>query len=215
MRKSTKALWKKATSISPTTPIKVINPEEINYGQIPDKRTYYELYEQGLLGNRALAWNSYEELINSGWKGKICMRSKKGIDRKCVEYNVPLEKVPNKIEEWEEKGIPKSSISFNQSMPDKYLRIQGEVREIDGIFHLRYTTIKKPMLEGLAKEDLSAKDLVAKTILRENLDPSSYDDLETLLSMFPNAVVEFSCYSCDVGDPLAHRNTVIWEVRNY
>lgn len=46
------------------------------------------------------------------------------------------------------------------------------------------------------------------------MDPSSKDDIWQLLDLYPDAVVEFSCFPHDVG-LIPNRNTIVWEVRNY
>ena len=192
---------------------------------IATKSEFYALYELGYFGNRALAWKSYEEVLASGWKGKICVRSKKGIDRKKPIYNFPIEHV---LKEMKRRGFVPEESTFNQSMPDEHLLIQGEIRRIgDKPFNgnlqtalkcrglgLRYTTVKKPMNEALREEDLWAQGLEASLILQRNLCSSSHSDIMDLLDIFPNDVIEFSTYDIAVGN-IPGRNTVIWEVRNF
>jgi hypothetical protein len=185
------------------------DPPSIRY-----KTECYALYEAGFFGNKALTWASYKEIFESGWKGMVCMRSKRNIERRRVKYNIPLDRVPSEIRRWVEEGTPKNNIAFNQSMPDRSLLIQGEVCERGGDFYLTYTTIKKPMNLGLAEEEKVTSGLKAKIILQQTMSPSSYSDLEALLEIFPEAVIEFSTYSTPVGN-INGRNTVIWEVRNY
>ncbi len=185
------------------------NPRTIN-----NKREVYALYENGLFGNKAKTWDSYEKIVEDGWTGLVCMRSKRGMDRVSVVYNIPLEEVPKNIKSWLEKGFRYTEISFNQNMPDKCLLVQGEVMRSEGGLCLRYTTIKKPMNLSLLEEDLKATGLRAKIILEKNLDPSSYSDMEALLESFPNSIIEFSTYSINVGC-IPGRNTVFWEVRNF
>jgi hypothetical protein len=186
----------------------------ISSGKISNKADFYLLYHAGILGNKALAWSSYQELLKSNWKGSVCLRSKKGVLRGRVDYNVPFNEVYVKIDEWEREGYSLDSINFNQSMPDDNLILQGEV--IDDIlgWDLRYTTVKKPMNLALDEKENYAKGLAAKMIMRGHLDPSSYSDIEALFGIFPNSAIEFSTYSISVGD-IQNRNTVIWEVRNY
>jgi hypothetical protein len=181
---------------------------------IRDKSECYALYEAGLFGNKARTWDSYTEIIESCWTGRVCMRSKKGIDRTKVVYNLTLEEAKRELRRWNVLGINEDQISFNQNMPDKHLLLQGEVKRTEYGLWLRYTTIKKPMNQALKEEDKNCTGLSAKTRLEQALDPSSYSDLEALLEMFPDSVVEFSTYSVDVGN-ISRRNTVFWEVRNF
>lgn len=56
--------------------------------------------------------------------------------------------------------------------------------------------------------------ILAINFLKENLAPASYDDIIELLKIFPEDVIEFSCYEIFIGN-LPHRNHIIWEVRGY
>ena len=186
-----------------------------NPRKIMDKTECYALYEAGTFGNKALTWNSLDEIVASGWKGKVCMRGRiNRIKRGKVKYNITLEKVPEMIAKWEKQGIPKDHIGFNQSMPDKDLTIQGEVMTYMGELYLLYTHIKKPMNTALEIEQLHASGLKAKIFLEHYLSPSSYSDMRALLDMFPENAIEFSSYRIPVGN-IKGRNTVIWEVRYY
>ncbi len=187
-----------------------------NPKKILDKAENYALYEAGLFGNKAMTWNSYKEILQSDWKGGVCMRSKKGIARSEVKYNVPLKELPKHIEDWKWLGIPEEMISFNQSMPDEHLILQGEILREGNLFCLLYSTVKKPMNIALKEKSQEIIGFDAAKVLRRNLAEESYADLENLLTEFPYSVVEFSAYSIPVGN-LSHtgRNTVFWEVRNY
>lgn len=186
---------------------------------ISDKATYYRLYEKGFFGNRARTWNTYQEIIESEWQGMVCMRSRKGIIRKKVRYNIPLINLRREIEAWKKEGIPEEQIAFNQSMPDESLTIQGEVMENPysspyGLY-LLYSTVKKPMNLALAEKSETAMGLKAKVLLKHFMCPSSYADLEAIFDVVAKEhVIEFSSYSRNVGD-IPNRNTVFWEVRKY
>jgi hypothetical protein len=184
-------------------------------GRINNKEECYLLYEAGIFGNKALTWNSLQEIRDSGWKGEVCMRGRlTQIERGKVVYNLNLNEVPRIIEQFKIDGIPESNIGFNQSMPDEHLVIQGEVMKTWLGLSLMYTTKKEPMNSALKKESLYAEGLKAKLLLENSMCPSSYSDLEALFDWFPDSAVEFSTYNISVGN-IPNRNTVIWEVRNY
>jgi hypothetical protein len=188
--------------------------EIISKGRIDTKQEYYLLYEHGFFGNKALTWNSIDEIIDSEWKGEICVRGKKGILRSMARFNLSLEEARNYILELSKKGVLEKDLTFNQSMPDEALLIQGEVmRSLENYF-LTYTRVKEPMNRALAKEELYATGITALHLLKQNLFPSSYDDLQALFDIFPDSVIEFSSYEVLVGN-LPNRNTILWEVRNY
>jgi hypothetical protein len=187
---------------------------------VENKRVFYELYETGAFGNRALAWNNYDEFTKRSWPGMVCIRAKKGISRRMVRYNIKPEEVEDVLREFEESGFSRNDLAFNQSMPDSDLIIQGEVlMGLEG-FNLTYTTVKKPMNLSLKEESIYTTGINAKLILQDALWHTSFLDLEELLQIYtnvgsePSCVVEFSAYRVAVGN-LPNRNTVFWEVRNY
>lgn len=181
--------------------------------KITTKKQFYKLHQRGAFGNRALAWNTKEDLIKSKWTGQICIRGI-GIPRNLTKYNIPQEELENAIETFIEKGVSIEKLRFNQSMPDEALTIQGELKTTINHIDLTYSTIKEPMNAALKKEEIHISGLNAIMLLKQNLSPSSYADLQILLEKYPTSVIEFSSYSCPVGDTKG-RNTVIWEVRNY
>lgn len=184
----------------------------------------YALYEGGYLGNKPKTWGSRREIVESGWRGLICVRSKRGTDRTNVEYNRRIEEIPSILEEM---GLREEDAGFNQAMPDEHLVIQGEVCRLDGRENLdgerdiwtfgglglRYTTVKDPMNRALAKEDLWVQGINARLLLSRTMDTPSQDNLTRLLQEFPDSAIEFSTYDIGVGN-LGH-NTIFWEVRNY
>jgi hypothetical protein len=191
----------------------------IEEGRIGSKLEYYTLYERGFFGNKALTWDSIDEIENSDWKGKICIRGRKGIARSKARFNLTLEEAKGYLKELQKEGIYPRDLKFNQSLPDEELRIQGEVMgDVVNLrpqhIHLTYSTIKKPMNYALAEETLYAEGLNALMLLKGNLFPSSYEDISELFELFPESVIEFSAYDIMLGS-LPNRNTLIWEVRNY
>lgn len=55
---------------------------------------------------------------------------------------------------------------------------------------------------------------VATLLLRQVLNPNSYDDLMTLLDEYPDHVIELSALDHCFGT-VPRRNAVVWEVRKY
>lgn len=190
--------------------------------EILTKKQFYNMYDKNLFGNKALAWNTYDKILNSSWNGNICIRSKVGFARKKVKYNVPINEARKVIQEFENSGIPERSITFNQAMPDDFIAIQGEVSDSflninpdsNSPLRMRYSLVKKPMLLALAEKDNEVYGLKALEILRHFLWENSYDNIMELLDMYPEHVIEFSAYDVEVGD-IRGRNAVIWEVRKY
>ena len=185
--------------------------------RVANKRKFYEMYELGLFGNKPLTWKSRQEILDSGWKGKVCIRaggSRNGMKRSRVGYNIPLANLKSKIEQLVQKGIPESDLFFNQSMPDRNLTFQGELMRGIGGLNLHYTYVKKPMNKALKISSYNTQGLEAKMLLQKHLSPSSLSDIYCLLDIFPESIIEFSAYRIPVGN-IPGRNTIIWEVRNY
>jgi len=186
----------------------------LNRKQIRDKGGFYLFYEISALGNPPKAWHTYQEIINSGWEGDVCIRAREIGDWK-TRYNIPLKKLRQKINSIvKNERIPESELTFNQSMPDQHLTIQGEISVVDFNTCLRYTTVAEPMKRALKKETKHIQGREADRLLRANLFPTSLDDISTIQEMFPKAAIEFSSYRFPVGE-FPGRNTIIWEVRDY
>lgn len=56
--------------------------------------------------------------------------------------------------------------------------------------------------------------LVALGMLKSRCDANSYEDLMELLDEYPDSTIEFAVYEVNLG-VIPHRNTIIFEVRNY
>lgn len=181
---------------------------------VKSKRENYILYELGIFGNQVLTWNSYKEILASGWGGDVCMRSRTGTLRKNVRYNIPLKSLEAEIQDWIRQGLPENSITFNQSMPDEKLTLQGELRISPQGLDLNYTLVKKPMNIALKEKTERVVGIQALHLIRKELTPSSFGDLQALVEMFPDSVFEFSSYGINIGN-IPNRNTIVWEVRNY
>jgi len=79
---------------------------------------------------------------------------------------------------------------------------------------LHYSTYPTIMRKSLELGGKTVRGITANAIIDQYCDPSSADWLKELLILFPGAVIEFTVFDRDVGT-IPHRNTIIWEVRNY
>lgn len=170
----------------------------------PNKAAAYRLYLAGALGNKLRTWAGVDELRASRYSGEVSARTKNGAAGR-TQYRVTVVKGDPGNAVWPD-------VTYNESAPDGFLVLQGEVARLPGGLYLRYSTqpgLKMRMAMVAAKD---AWRLRAKALLETRLWPASFDDLMELLDRF--AVVEFSAYSRAVGDR-AHRNTIFWEARDY
>ena len=71
--------------------------------------------------------------------------------------------------------------------------------------------MRRTMAKGLHKH---RGYLETKILLDTYMDPSSRDDLDSLFDLYPDSAIELTTFDINVGQ-FPHRNTIIWEVRNY
>ena len=187
-----------------------------NPASVYDKNEGYALYLNGFYGNKPKTRDSYKELVNSGYKGNVTLRTKNRVGGKGItKYDLTLEKAKNEISNLQKQGFNKEYITFNESMPDNLLLMQGElVRTHEGLY-FTYSTEKtqmnKAMMGNPSKLNV-VKGLQAKLLLQKNMTPESYEDLQILLETFPNDIIELSSWGKNIGN-LPRRNSLIWEIR--
>ena len=198
--------------------------------QIRSKRQFFELWEAGVLGNRTRLWRDPQEahewainiVVEKQWKeGKlgsfppdvpeIGFRElrKPGSAGAGKWEKVPWTKVFETAERWRAEG---RDFIMDDACPNEQTTLCGEVvRTFLGTTgHLAI----EPRC-GMRQAKLEHRSpLVTKALLEKYMDPSSRDDLDALLDLYPDAAVEFSCFPFNVG-VLPHRNTLFWETRNY
>lgn len=111
-------------------------------------------------------------------------------------------------------GWPIHTARIGEDIPDSTRVFQGEFNVSENHYDLTYTFLPEPVRFALSKEQHYAVGLKALLLMQHYVDPASLDDILYLSERYDGAVVEFTTCSIDVG-LIPHRNTVIWEVRNY
>lgn len=174
------------------------------------KRDFVRRYAQGEFGNRAITWNTLGELFASDYSGLVHLRNR-AIGGKTW-YNISPAKAlrlwssASSLDDW----------YCSAMAPHEYNLLQGEVQQAwDGGLVLTYSrALALPMRDALQASCLTATGLMVVSLLRQYLNPVSYDWLQELLDLYPGHVVEFSAFSRKWGT-LPQYNTVFWEVRSY
>ena len=174
--------------------------------RITTKKQMYQLLNNGKLGNTFRSWDSWEEVLESGYRGLMSVRSLKIGDPVRI-YDIPFEEV--------EKFAPTHphSLIFYEATPHKTRLFQGEVCVFNECLQLTYTFVKLPMRLAFNESELHAEGLLASSLMRTYVDPSSLDDIYELLKIYRGHVIEFSTFRVNVG--ILQKPTVIWEVRDY
>jgi hypothetical protein len=207
-------------SWQPAEPQPVVSPallKRVRDGvKIKGKAEMYKLYEAGAFGNKLRTWTSTDAFLADDYKGLVTLRYKAaaGGGGWCA-YDVPADKVTETVAQWVSEGADPALVAVNESAPDEKLIVQGDVGRLPeaGGFVFNHASEKTKMRIAM-KNSQHSYGIEAQTLLREQLSPNSYDDVMTLLDLYPGSIVEFSAYAMNVGQ-LPGRNAVIWEVRNY
>lgn len=184
-----------------------------NRNSVPTKEENYRLYQSGCFGNKLRTWNTLEELDCSTYRGSVVIRYKEPGSSFC-RYEIPFARLRQVVSELEDFGAHRSKMTFNESAPDTLLVIQGEVARSTDHLTLYYSDLPLPMRKALKLKAYTLSGLEAIFLLRRNLFPCSYDDLQELLDLYPDSVIEFSAFSRSLGN-CRNRNTIFWEIRNY
>lgn len=177
--------------------------------QINSKREFFQKWKAGLLGNATrLWWDPNEAWVSDAQEfGFREHRAGGGTwERVCRDQFWET------VRRWQ--GASRT-FTMDDVCPDEYQTIQGEVcrthRGLEGYIGASRLPMRKAMAAGILK---SRSYLETSILLSSYMDPASRDDVEAFLELFPDATIEFTCFTINVGN-IPNRNTLFWEVRNY
>jgi hypothetical protein len=168
----------------------------------------YSLMQEGRFGNSLRIWKNLRDYVESEYRGPTGLRSTQVAG--AFHYHLPAITAITVGQVLEKEG---KHVVFSESAPDHCRTFQGELCEVDGILELTYSTARTHMRAAL-KQASYASGPQARLILKQFLEPASYEDILELLDVYPKHVIEFTAFDCYVG-PAKGRNTCIWEVRLY
>lgn len=173
----------------------------------------YDLYRRGLFGNRLRVWFNFQEFLDSGFVGTVGLRYRK------QTLNAPTQRmhsseVEGALQALEHQGWDSSAFAICETDEGHDRHFYGEVAKSERYMDLTYTTVNKTSRLALKEETLHASGLKALYLLKTYMDSCSFEDIMTLQETYPDSIIEFTVYKDDLGN-CPHRNTIIWEVRNY
>lgn len=174
---------------------------------IKNKRQMYRLLNSGKLGNTFHSWDSWQEVLDSGYRGHLSVRSMTVSDPIRI-YDVEFDEVQRRM-----KKIRRTDLVFYEASPRKSRLLQGELMRSEKGLALLGTYVKEPMRIALEQSMFQVYGLEAVLHLKNNTDDYSYEHLQFLLDSYPGAVVEFTTFNKKVGQ--LRQRLIIWEVRNY
>lgn len=180
--------------------------------RISSKSEFYRLWHSGVLGNRPHVWRAVEDAVASGHT-RFGIRE---VGKAGGGFFTIVHSTDDLIFTCARLKFEGRSYSIDGGVQNETVLLQGEIcrtyRGLEGMMAVRSgTDIRAAFKRGLFRP---VQNTVALALIREFMDPSSQEDLWELLDMFPDATIEFACFPMNVG-VLAHRNTIIWEVRDY
>jgi hypothetical protein len=169
-----------------------------------NKREFYRRWLLGEFGNYPATWTTADDLRNSGYQGPLSVRSLTPAGR--METGVSVQEALSR--DWY------GGVVFQQTMPDQDLIIQGALGSDPAGLWLDFCLEPNINFRQAMAKASQVQGLQTVMVLRSYVDPPSLDDLFELVERFPNAVIEFATFRRPVG-VYPHRNTVIFEVREY
>ena len=196
------------------------------------KAGMYEGLLKGLFGNRQVIFDVEESQY---WLGSCdrttdhefeterkkspyplwALRYKEPGYRQWSCYDLLPENVWWTYKDWCAEGADPTKFNLTPMMPDDKIVVQGEIARSDQFgWIFRVSHMKRPMNISLGTDQHHHTGPGYWLYLKQVMDDASYQELQILFERYPNATVEFSTYSINVGD-CPGRNTLIWEVRNY
>jgi hypothetical protein len=182
--------------------------------EIRSKRKFFELWEAGVLGNRLKTWRDLEHALTQVRPGDTVGFRQLGVAGGGAFETCREVAIPEVARRWRELG---REFVICESAPDHHATLQGELmRDVGGLAGFVACPVKdgKRMRQSLAEDGYAVRGFQANDLLNRYMDPSSRADLEALFDLFPDHVVEFTCYRVTLGC-IPGRNTIIWECRGY
>lgn len=178
--------------------------------KITSKREFFELWEKGVLGNRTNLWRNPMDAYNSG-AIEIGFReigkAGGGAWEKVFRHDLYTT-----YRRWEKLG---RNFIMDDGAPDNKRTLSGEIcrtyRGLEGSLGVFQMPMREAMAKGLL---LPRSGATVLALINMYMDGSSQEDLWALLDSYPDATIEFSCFSVNVG-VFPNRNTIFWEIRDY
>ncbi len=182
--------------------------------KIQTKQEMYEAQMSYKLGNCLRIWQGIDQVRRSSYDGPIAIRSLVPGHRMLTHIDEKdLETITH--EYLKKECLQQEQIIYSEmaapSMGIKRL-LNAEVMRTEVGLYVQWCDENIRMPEAMKKAKVST-GTTAKLVLEHFLDPCDYDDITTLLDMYPDSVIELSVLDKNVG--WAGRKMLVWEVKNY
>lgn len=185
---------------------------------VRSKEEFRKLSERGLLGNYLRSWRSVDDFLDYGFLdyGQVCeWLTIRNLIPGATGFSAVVHRnsIHATIALMVATGSRKEDLYF-QEIPAPRLRRNWNIEAIlttrgVSLFYEQNTT--QPV-RGIRERGAYADGLKAQAVLR-SMEPESYDTLMEIWETYPEAVIEATEFSEQVG--ALGRQLVVWEVRCY
>jgi len=182
---------------------------------INSKAEYYALARRHLLGNTIQQWTYCE--FSSRMQDPIRIREIPA--RVALRGLTPQSKSLQAYDltpaqAWSRAAAschPSEDILIDEQAPDHLSTLKGEVMRTERYLYMRYDQTPGLRMRAAYPTMKHVEGLRAVNLLKQHMDNPSWECLQDLFDRYPDAMIEFSCYSIPVGR--FKWNTITWEVR--
>lgn len=187
--------------------------------KISSKEEMYSLQRRSVLGNYLPSY-TWDEFLEMKPKGNFGFRHRRKVGSSLFRRGMSEKQVAEYVRTLIKAGeisMEDVLISLDTSLVDSKRVLQGEVtRGLSFGLTLVYSRLFSTFTcrEEMRQPDLTVlHGLRAYATLKTFLDAESYEWMMQLCDDYPDAVVEFTTFSCPVG--AFGWNTIFWEIRDY
>lgn len=188
-------------------------------GTINSKAEYYALARRHLLGNtiQQWTWREFQKMmIDSGIYDftvphTVAMRGMTTASKQIQGYDFDAVTAFRRGLAAICNGMNHGDILVDEQAPDHLSTLKGEVMRNQFYLYMRYDQTPGLRMRAAYPTMKHMEGLRAVHLLKQHMDAPSWDMLNDLFDRYPDAMIEFSCYSRPVGH--FKLNTIFWEVR--
>ena len=188
---------------------------------IKNKHQASKLFGQGSFGNYCKQWENAQDVIDSGYKGLLVLRTRGSGGGGATIYDLTVDQAVRVVKNGYCPSIGVDRVPFlhginyfNEQLNDDYKRvvIQGEICRLPVGLVFRYSTVNtkmKPAMQKYSREVWGTKALLLLDLCCAN----GHECILDLLDEYPDHVIEFTVFNRACG--VLGRRTIVWEVRSY
>jgi hypothetical protein len=192
---------------------------------IKNKHQASKLFGQGSFGNYCRQWENAQDVIDSGYKGLLVLRTRGSGGGGDTIYDLTVDQASNIVKHGYKKltdsiadlnRVPfQHGVNyFNEQLNDDYKRviIQGEICRLSVGLVFKYSTVNTKMKPAMQKYSREARGVKAFSLL-SLCCADGYECIMDLLTEYPDHVIEFTVFNRACG--VRGWRTIVWEVRSY